>query len=326
MRAFKRWGLLLAGMLALGAAPLRAWDPELHAVVAAMAQARLSPRARAGLTRLRMDATVAGVDLRCHEGDPAFRFIDRDLGRFLDLDRPPDLALLGSWADGWRTRHPETAAWHFIEMDTRGPLDALAVDNACPNQDCVAAQITRQQGRLADTSLGPRERFMALCFLVHLVADAHQPLHCAGMDQDRGGNRRLVLYGGQALSLHAAWDQGFLEAGRTRGRGRNRRGRRDGQDRPRPGAWDHRQAAALALDLGQGIRADDAWDWTRGGPADWVLQSAEEARRTAYGALPVGPSPQILGRDYVNRARPVVRRQLQRAAVRLAALLEDSLR
>jgi hypothetical protein len=326
MGAFKRGAWLAAGLLALARGPLWAWDPELHAVVAAMAQARLSPRARAGLIRLRMDAAVAGVDLRCHEGDPAFRFIDRDLGRFLDLDHPPDLALLGSWADGWRTGHPETAAWHFIELDPRGPLDALAVDNACPNQDCVPAQITRQQGLLADASLDPRTRFMALCFLVHLVADAHQPLHCAGMDQDHGGNRRLVLCAGQALSLHAAWDQGFLEAGRAGGRGRKKRGKRAGQDRPHPGAWDHRQAAALAKELGQGIRADDAWEWTRNGPDDWVLESAEEARRTAYGALGAGPPPQILGRDYLNRARPVVRRQLQRAAVRLAALLDDSLR
>ncbi|HXC62952.1 MAG TPA: hypothetical protein VNZ67_01275, partial [bacterium] len=117
MGAFKRGVWLALGLLALGRAPLRAWDPELHAVVASMAQARLSPRARAGLMRLRMDAVMAGVDLRCHEGDPAYRFIDRDLQRFLDLDRPLDLALLGSWADGWRTNHPETAAWHFIELD-----------------------------------------------------------------------------------------------------------------------------------------------------------------------------------------------------------------
>ena len=317
-------GGALLGLLA-AAAPLRAWDPELHAVVAAMAQARLSPRAQASLGRLRMDAATAGVDLRCHEGNPAFRFIDRDLQRFLDPAHRPDLALLGSWADGWRTNHPETAAWHFIELDPRGPGDALAVDNACPGGDCVPAQITRQQGRLADASLGPRERLMALCFLVHLVADAHQPLHCAGMDGDQGGNRRAVFFEGQLMTLHAAWDQGFLAQPIGRGRGRGK-GKRRGQDRPHPGAWDHRQAAALARELGQGIRADDAWDWTRSSPSDWVLESAEEARRTAYGALPVGPPPQVLDRDYVRRAQPVVLRQLQRAAVRLAALLEDSLR
>ena len=325
MGAFKAVKYLVLGACLAGSAPLRAWDPELHAVVAAMAQARLSPPARAGLVRLRMDAVTAGVDLRCHEGDPAFGFIDRDLERFLDLDHPLDLALLGSWADGWRTNHPETAGWHFIELDPHGPMDALAVDNACPGGDCVSAQITRQQGRLADASLGVRERFMALCFLVHLVADAHQPLHCAGLDQDHGGNRRLVLYAGQVLSLHAAWDQGFLDPVRGRGRGR-KKGKRKGAEGPRPGVWDRRQAAALVRDLGQSVRGEDAWDWTRGSPTDWVLQSAEEARCMAYGALPVGPPPQILGRDYVRRAQPVVRRQLQRAAVRLAALLDESLR
>ena len=321
MGAFRPLGLCMAGFLVFGAAPLRAWDPRLHAVVAAMAQARLSPRATAGLHRLRLEAVVARVDLRCRESDPAFRFIDRDLARFLELDRPLELAFLGSWADGWRSRHPETAAWHFVELDPRGPLDAADLDAACPGQECVSGQIARQQGLLADAGQSPRVRFMALCLLVHLVADAHQPLHCAGLDLDRGGNRRRVMAEGRALSLHAAWDQGFLDPGGTRAKGR-----RAGKAGPGPGAWSRSQASALALDLGRSIRADDAWAWTRGTPADWVLESAEEARRSAYGALPAGPEPLRLGRDYEHGARSVARRQLQRAEVRLAALLEDSLR
>ncbi len=199
-----------------------------------MAQARLSPQALAGLDRLRRDAAAAGVDLRCREGNPDFRFIDRDLGRFLDPRRPPDLALLGSWADGWRTKHPETAAWHFIELDPRGPLDALAVDNGLPRPGLRSSADRPPAGGGLPTPAWIRvTRLMALCFLVHLVADAHQPLHCAGMDGDHGGNRRAVFFRGQLMTLHAAWDQGFLDPGRSQGRSAAKRGKRKG-DGPAP--------------------------------------------------------------------------------------------
>lgn len=54
------------------------------------------------------------------------------------------------------------------------------------------------------------ERAVALCWLLHLIGDIHQPLHTGALvtarlfpDGDRGGNRTLV----DGSNLHAVWDQ-----------------------------------------------------------------------------------------------------------------------
>jgi hypothetical protein len=42
-----------------------------------------------------------------------------------------------------------------------------------------------------------------------LVADVHQPLHCAD-NGDRGGNAIQVTFLGRRTNLHAVWDSGIL--------------------------------------------------------------------------------------------------------------------
>ena len=51
----------------------------------------------------------------------------------------------------------------------------------------MIAAIQAQRAILADASAAPQSRREALKFLVHLVADVHQPLHASPID-DKGGN------------------------------------------------------------------------------------------------------------------------------------------
>ena len=53
------------------------------------------------------------------------------------------------------------------------------------------------------------QRLVALKYVVHLVADVHQPLH-AGHADDRGGNRYQLQAFGNGSNLHALWDSGLL--------------------------------------------------------------------------------------------------------------------
>jgi hypothetical protein len=62
---------------------------------------------------------------------------------------------------------------------------------------------------LHDKAAPARQRLEALKFVVHFVADIHQPLHCAD-DGDRGGNRVRVIFLGRNTNLHAVWDWGIL--------------------------------------------------------------------------------------------------------------------
>jgi hypothetical protein len=54
-----------------------------------------------------------------------------------------------------------------------------------------------------------KARLKALKYLVHLVADIHQPLH-AGYRDDRGGNQFQLRAFMRGSNLHAVWDSGLL--------------------------------------------------------------------------------------------------------------------
>jgi hypothetical protein len=55
------------------------------------------------------------------------------------------------------------------------------------------------------------ERLLALKFVVHLMADVHQPLH-AGHGDDRGGNTYQLQAFLQGSNLHAVWDLWLIRA------------------------------------------------------------------------------------------------------------------
>jgi hypothetical protein len=63
-------------------------------------------------------------------------------------------------------------------------------------------------------------------------------------------------------------------------------------------------------------------EWTQGNQKDWTWDTHLAAVRVAYGALPEG-SPKQLDGDYAAQARISAELQLAKAAVRLAALLDE---
>jgi len=157
------------------AAPLFAWGPEGHALVARIAEAQLTPAAHARVIEiLGPNATMASVS---------------------------------SWADDVRRSRRETEHWHFIDI----PIDKPHLDMArdCPKGDCVIAKIADFRKALADPSTPAPARREALLFTIHLVGDMHQPLHCSD-DKDRGGNDVHVQFFGRPYNLHSVWDSGLL--------------------------------------------------------------------------------------------------------------------
>ncbi|RKS03180.1 MULTISPECIES: S1/P1 nuclease [unclassified Flavobacterium] len=48
-----------------------------------------------------------------------------------------------------------------------------------------------------------------LLFLFHLIGDVHQPLH-VGYGYDKGGNKTQLNYKNQGTNLHAFWDSGII--------------------------------------------------------------------------------------------------------------------
>ena len=173
--------------LTVAAPPAHAWGELGHRVVGHLAEARLTPAARAAVARL-----LAG------EADPT-------------------LAGVANWADRLRDAPPaddpelgrRTSAWHYVNLGEEGCRYDAARD--CPDGNCVVGAIEREVAILRDPAQPTAARARALKFVVHFVGDVHQPLH-AGFARDRGGNDFQLQFRGEGSNLHRVWDSGLLRA------------------------------------------------------------------------------------------------------------------
>jgi S1/P1 Nuclease len=203
---------------------------------------------------------------------------------------------VSTWADEIRGQWRETARWHYVNIpihQAAGTPSGYDAARDCPNGDCVVAKIDGFAAVLRDKREPARDRLKALKFIVHFVADIHQPLH-ASDDGDHGGNDTRVTFLGRLTNLHAVWDTGILFTAEI------------GDER------------AYALQPARSIRPIDLDQWRDGSAATWATESNDIARRLIYGKWEHGPGP--LQTPYVATTLPVVRVQLEKAGVRLAAV------
>ncbi len=163
---------VVCALAALAPAVAWAWGPEGHELVAARAEQALSEPARAELSALLGDDSLASVA----------NLLD-------DRRREP----------GWAWSRP----LHFANV----PLDAPSFDaeRDCAGGLCVVTAVEHYAWVAGDTGLGVVQRREAVEMLAHLVADLHQPLHVAHA-HDRGGNDHVVLFQGARTDLHTIWD------------------------------------------------------------------------------------------------------------------------
>jgi len=207
----RRISLLLAAAAATlaTAQPARAWDEVGHKVVARIAWDHMTPLARERAVALLM-AAPAGAGLR--------ELLPED-GRPL-AERQRDLFVNAAyWADQIRSRnHPGNrfahAEWHYVnffwQQDTPG---GRIVDR--PDKGTLGELIAQEQRivpGLASATAPDSLRGVDLAWLLHLVGDAHQPLHNSSRispespEGDRGGNDFTLAGLYPFNNLHAYWD------------------------------------------------------------------------------------------------------------------------
>jgi hypothetical protein len=258
---------LFALLLCLVAAPAGAWGARAHRIVAELADRQLRPEVRAQVAQL------------------------------LATEAEPTLAGVANWADDLRehdeVRGRATARWHFVNFP-RGDCTYVPPRD-CPDGQCLVGAINRQLQVLGDAARPAEERAEALKFLVHFVADAHQPLH-AGRADDRGGNLYQLQWAGEGWNLHGVWDRLVVS--------------RRGLD---PHAYADWLQAQPALPLDAARRSDRP-------VVDWILESCRIAQ--APGFYPHG---HVLAAAYLDAQQPVAERRLREAGQRLAGLLNRAL-
>ncbi len=262
--------LAVAAALAAWPGPARAWIDAGHEVIGALAERRLSPAGRALVREI--------------------------LGEGRLSDRDPAL-----WADDHRDR--SNAPWHWVDI----PFASGRYDETrdCPGGMCAVWKIAWAERTLA-ASDEPAVRLDALRWLVHAVADLHQPLHAAeGWRRGNlGGVRTTAQVGKRSYlsNLHVVWDAEVLWP--VLGE--------------RPPA-----EAARALDAGYRDEERAGWAASRD-PAAWAGESNRLAR-AIYAELGVTPTRTAylnVPEAWVLAQGARVRTQLGKAGIRLAAALD----
>jgi hypothetical protein len=215
----------------------------------------------------------------------------------LDFGADQDLADSCYWADEVRPQRPKTAPWHYINI----PKDARSIDLEldCPlPTSCVVREIDRQAAILKSAAL-KAERAEALKFLAHFVGDLHQPLH-VGFAQDRGGNEISLTFLDCKTNMHALWDWGLLAA----------------PPPPTGLSYPHVKAALHRLKRSR---------WPKGTVGDWAQETLWLMRSPATGY--VGNLGGLeSGEVYVKQNYTIAQEQIEKAGVRLAALLNQVLK
>lgn len=151
-----------------------AWDSNGHRLTAQIAYDNLTPTARERLDQLLGDFVMASV-----------------------------------WADKIRSHSDAYSRWHYIAM----PLSLDGSKTQAATSPNAVTVINKAILLLKNNETSQDEKLFQCRFLIHVVADLHQPLHVVNAysrrhpNGDRGGNF-FKSYTPIANNLHQYWDRG----------------------------------------------------------------------------------------------------------------------
>jgi hypothetical protein len=212
-------------------------------------------------------------------------------------NRPPDDPSAGQnigYSDHARHKY-----WHFV--DTPFSKDGTALP-AIPSPN-AETQIGAFRAVLASDDSSDALKSYDLAWLLHLVGDVHQPLHCSTRvsghdpDGDSGGND--VALSCTKCELHAYWDD-LLGSGKS---------------------------LATAMKVARKLPAAPADLASKMDEAVWIKESFDVTPGVVY-AVPIGPGdgPFSLTPEYRAAAKDEGQQRVALAGARLARLLNAELK
>lgn len=249
---------LLFFALSLICQPVFAFGSLGHQLIAELAEQRLNERSKIQIKQLLGNESIA------------------DAATYLDRMRDNPSAF-------WQKKAPR---WHYVTAKNR-----YFPDSAPRHGDAYTAYVHYSQ-QLKNPRLSKSKRKLALYFVLHLVADLHQPLH-VGNGFDKGGNTISVKFNGRRSNLHYVWDSGLLkQAGYSKTLWRKR--------------------------LNHIISKNKSKNWQQALPLQWIQESIV-LRKKIY------PKQTSLDRRYYKKFSPMLEQRMAQASVRLAAQLNQFL-
>jgi hypothetical protein len=172
--------LILIGMLGASSYSqmAHAWGQTGHRVTGKIAELYLTPEARAGVSLILDNETLA------------------EISTYADENRAnPD--------EFWQK---VAGPFHYVTV----PKGKVYEDVGAPAKGDSFTALKMFTKTLKDPTAARADRQRALAMIVHIIGDLHQPLH-AGNGTDRGGNDVKVEFFWEESNLHRVWDSGLID-------------------------------------------------------------------------------------------------------------------
>ena len=302
----------VAGCLCLFSLHAWAWNTTGHREVVVVAWSSLSPNTQSTISALLKNQTNI-PNLTELNGEEAWMRAALWPDELRDQAEPKGSNVspprnTQQWLQRARTGEA-TRRWHFADRDIAKPFNQQTVHGL------LEQALTEQIRLLGDPTLSRQDRAVALAWVSHLVADAHQPLHTASRQDplnpgqlDAGGNTVTVFDAGRRppdpVSLHRWWDE------------------LPGHARPGTPRFETETGRLLR----QAKQVNDAETATP--PRHWIEESFTLARDQVYPGLvpdPENPATFLIRQDYWLEGRDITRQRLALAGRRLAHVVEQAL-
>jgi hypothetical protein len=199
------------------------------------------------------------------------------------------LAEASTYVDEMRS-HPSTFwqktanAYHYVTV----PKGKSYREAGAPSKGDAVTALKHYTEILKNPNNSLEQRRLALKFVIHLIADLHQPLH-VGNGTDRGGNDVKLKFFWQPTNLHRVWDSELI-------------------DRQQLSFTEWSQW------LNRTISQKDLTDWRSNNPLDWIAESIAIRNR-------IYPKDKTIDWDYQYQHLPTLKLRLKQAGVRIAHYL-----
>ena len=197
------------------------------------------------------------------------------------------MADVSTWADENKNR--TTAPWHFLNLPSGLTHDQF-VQAVSTSDNNVYTAILKTEASLKDNTLSFDEKNEALKYLIHLVGDAHQPMHVS-RQEDKGGNTIQVRFDNKGTNLHSLWDSKLID--------------HEGLSQ---------DEIAGQYDI---ATPDQVKKWQADSPMEWLWESYQISSQLYAETKP----SQAIDEIYYTKYIPVIHQRIDQAGIRLAGEL-----
>lgn len=273
---------IVASIAALFCANTLAWNAAGHEIVAQIAYDRLLPSARK-----KIDQLTKAMSHNYYADD-----------RFLRI---------ATWPDRVKSKTRKYNAWHYIDLPVM--RDGLKPVKISPINAVWAVQNAKKILMSKQARFSVRAKYLS--FLVHIIGDIHQPMHCITEysqqfpppEGDQGGNL-VVIHSPLAKNLHGLWDMGL--------------------------GLLHSRKTGSFFNYYRVVRTAHSWSnqyppgffgarYSQLSPQEWAKTSHHLALEYAYDL----PSSLVPSSSYIQQGKRVVKEQVVIAGYQLAEILNQ---